>query len=146
MTLEFLALTIFAGIGATYILLAMAIWNSRLGLPRLDFGKAMSMLTYAETYEGQDPPYWAGTAVVYANGIFFTLLYSTYVAQFLPGTPLIQGAIYGVILWAVSGIFYVPVYLREGFFLSHLHPMAWFASLIAHGAFGLVLGWLAPVM
>ena len=146
MTLEFFVHTILAGIMDTYILLVLALWNSRVGMPRLDFAKAMTMLTFAESYEGRDPPYFAGQMIIYFNGVFFTLLYATYFHQFLPGTPLIQGAIWGVILWAVSGFFYVPIYLREGFFLSHIHPMAWFASLIAHGAFGLMVGWLAPTM
>jgi len=145
MTLEFFVQVILAGILATYVLLALALWNVKLGLPRLDFPKAMTMLTYADSFDG-DPPYWAGVIVIYFNGVFFTLLYATYIHQFIPGTPLIQGAIWGVILWAVSGVFYVPVYLREGFFLKGLHPMAWFASLIVHGGFGLVVGWLSPVL
>ena len=144
MTLSIFVQMILAGIMATYVLLALALWNARLGLPRLDFPKAMTMLPYGESFDG-DPPYWAGVIVIYFNGVFFTLIYATFFHQFIPGTPLIQGAIWGVILWALSGIFYVPVYLREGFFLSHLHPMAWFASLIAHGAFGLVVGWLSPL-
>lgn len=145
MTLSIFVQMILVGILATYVLLALALWNVKLGLPRLDFPKAMTMLTYADSFDG-NPPYWAGVIVIYFNGVFFTLLYATYFHQFLPGTPLIQGATWGVILWAVSGIFYVPVYLREGFFLSHLHPMAWFASLIVHGGFGLVVGWLVPVV
>ncbi len=147
MTLEFLVQVILVGILATYVLLALALWNAKLGLPRLDFPKAMAALTYGDSFEGQDPPYWAGVTVIYFNGVFFTLLYATYVHQFLPGgTALIQGAIWGVILWAASGIFFVPVYLREGFFLKGIHPMAWFASLIVHGGFGLVVGWLSPVL
>jgi len=40
----------------------------------------------------------------------------------------------------------VPLFLREGFFLSKVHPMAWASSLIAHGAFGLMVGWLSPTL
>ena len=80
MTLEFIVQTVLTGLLAAYILLVMALWNTRLGLPRLDFAKAMAALTYGESFEGKDPPYWAGQIVIYINGVFFTLLYATYAA------------------------------------------------------------------
>ena len=117
MTLEFLVQVILVGILATYVLLVLALWNAKLGLPRLDFPKAMAALTYGDSFEGQDPPYWAGVTVIYFNGVFFTLLYATYVHQFLPGgTALIQGAIWGVILWAASGILTSPIFVENGRF------------------------------
>ena len=145
MLLEFYVQTIIAGILGTYVLLALAVWNSRLGMPRLDFAAAMANLTYGESFEGSKPPYWAGMIVIYFNGVIFALLYSTVIAQYLPYDPIIKGAIWGAILWFISGIFYVPFVLKEGFFLSHIHPMAWFASGIVHGAYGVVIGWLAPI-
>ena len=145
MTVDFLMQTIVAGIMASYVLLTLAMWGYRIGLPRLDFASAMVSLTYGPSFEGKEQPYWAGMLVVYFNGVFFTLLYATFVSQYLPGIPLMKGAIWGVTLWFISGIFFIPVFSREGFFLSHIHPMAWLANLIAHGGFGLVVGWLAPI-
>ncbi len=145
MTLEFLIPVIIAGIMATYTLLVMALWSHRIGLPRLDFAKVMTALTYGDSVEGP-PPYFAGQIIVYLNGIFFGLLYAGVVYQYLPFTPLIDGLAYGVILWFVSGVMYVPLYLREGFFLSKVHPMAWAASLIAHAVYGLMLGWISPTL
>jgi hypothetical protein len=146
MTLEVLVHSALVGILASYVLLALAVWNKSLGLPRLDFAKAMTMLTYGESFEGSEPSYWAGQLVIYMNGIIFTLLYTGVVAQYLPGPDLLKGVIWGAILWFVSGVFYVPFYLKEGFFLSHIHKNAWFASGLVHGAFGLVVGWLAPIV
>lgn len=145
MSLEVFVHSALVGVLATYVLLALAVWNKSLGMPRLDFGKAMTMMTFGESYEGREPPYFAGHFIVYMNGIFFALLYTSVVAHYLPGPPLLKGAIWGAILWFVSGVFYVPFVLKEGFFLSHIHKMAWFASGIVHGAFGLVIGWLAPI-
>ncbi len=145
MQLDFLVVAVLAGILATYGLLVMALWAYRLGLPRLDFSRAMAELTYGQSFEGA-PPYWAGQAVIYMNGVFFALLYATVVAQYLPGPPLLRGAIWGIILFLASGLFYVPLYLREGFFLSHIHRFAWVTSLMVHGIYGLVLGWLSPII
>ncbi len=145
MPFDFLMQTIVAGIMASYVLITMAMWNYRLGLPRLDFAMAMADLVYGPSFEGKEPPYWAGMLIVYFNGVFFTFLYATFAAQYLPGIPLVKGAIWGATLWFVSGVFFVPLYSREGFFLSKIHPMAWLANLIAHGCFGMMVGWLSPI-
>ena len=144
MPLESIVITIIAGIMATYGLLIMALWAFRLGLPRLDFSRAMAELTYGESFEGQ-APYWAGQLVIYLNGIFFALIYATVVAQYLPGIPLVKGVIWGGILFVMSGVFYVPLFLREGFFLSHIHKNAWITSAMVHGVWGLIVGWLSPI-
>ena len=144
MPLESIIVTIIAGIVATYGLLVMALWAGGLGLPRLDFSRAMAELTYGESFEGQ-APYWAGQAVIYLNGIFFALIYATVVGKYLPGPDLLRGAIWGAILWFVSGVFFVPLFLKEGFFLSHIHKNAWATSAMVHGVWGMIVGWLSPI-
>lgn len=155
MTLEFLAHSIIVGILASYVLIAMALWADSLGLPRLDFSRAMSKVTYARTFEedakpgaavdAPNTPYWPGMIVIYFNGIIFGLVFTAYVGQYLPGDAIFRGALWGVILWFFSGVFFVPYILREGFFLSGIHPMAWFTSLIVHGMYGGVMGMFAPI-
>ena len=69
-----------------------------------------------------------------------------FLESLIPLSPsLLKGAVWGIILWFVSGIFYVPVYLKEGFMLSHIHPLAWLTSLKVHIAYGLMVGWIAPL-
>lgn len=156
MNLEFFLVSALAGVMGTYGLLTMALWADSLGLPRLDFSRAMANVTYARTFEKEvepgagvdapNTPYWPGMIVIFMNGIFFALLYSSVVAQWIPVEqgPL-RGAAWGLILWFVSGVFYVPFYLREGFMLSHIHPLAWLTSLKVHIIYGLFVGWIAPV-
>ncbi len=144
MPLESIVTTIIAGIIATYGLLVMALWAGGLGLPRLDFSRAMAERTYGESFDGQ-APYWAGQAVIYLNGIFFALIYATVVGRYLPGPELLRGAIWGAILWFISGVFFVPLFLKEGFFLSHIHKNAWITSAMVHGVWGLIVGWLSPI-
>ena len=144
MNLDFIVAVVLAGIIATFCMLAMALWAGRLGLPRLDFPRVMAELTFGESFEGP-APYWSGQAVIYMNGMFLAFLYATVVAQYLPGIPLVRGIIWGIILFAVSGLFFVPLFLREGFFLSHIHRFAWVTSAMVHGIYGLILGWLSPI-
>ena len=120
MDLEFVVTVIIAGVMGSYALLSMALWANQIGLPRLDFSTAMAKLTYGATFEDRDTetPYWPGMIIIIMNGIFFAFLYAAVVAQWIPieQGPL-KGAIWGVVLWFVSGVFFVPVYLKEGFML-----------------------------
>ncbi len=156
MDIEFFAMSAFAGIMGTYALLSLANWADSLGMPRLDFSRAMANITFARTFEDDvepgagvsapNTPYWPGMGVIFVNGIFFALLYTSYTHQFIPiDHALLKGAVWGVVLWFVSGVFYVPFYLREGFMLSGIHPWAWLTSLKVHIAYGLMVGWIAPL-
>ena len=159
MDLEFFLMSIFAGIMGSYGLVSMALWADSLGLPRLDFSRAMANITYSRTFEGREfepgagggenlsnTPYWPGMIVLFMNGIFFALLYSSVIAKYIPlDQSILKGAVWGLILWFVSGVFYVPVYLKEGVFLSRIHPWAWLTSLMVHIIYGLFVGWIAPI-
>lgn len=155
MELEFFLMSAFAGIMGTFGLLSMACWADSLGLPRLDFSRAMANVTFARTFEKDVPPgagvdapntpYWPGMGVIFLNGIFFALLYSS-LAKYIPLEPnILKGAVWGVILWFVSGVFFVPIFLKEGIMLSGIHKNAWMSSLMVHGIFGLFVGWIAPI-
>lgn len=129
---------------ATYCLLTVALWAPGVGLPRLDFSKVLGKFMYGPSYDGKQP-YFGGMASIYMNGIVFALMYSTIMAGYLPGPAVIKGGIWGFILFLVSGLWFVPNFLKEGYFLSNVHERAWVTSLIVHVAYGLVVGWLAPV-
>jgi hypothetical protein len=166
MDIEFFAMAVFAGIMGSYALVALSLWADSLGLPRLDFSRAMSKVTYARTFEedvapgagvdAPNTPYWPGMIVLFMNGIFFALLYASWTHEFMPAgmlaellpvsLPVLKGALWGIVLWFVSGIFYVPFYLKEGFMLSGIHPLAWLTSLKVHIAYGMMVGWIAPVL
>jgi len=145
-TFEFLALVVFAGLMATFGLLNIALTASAVKLPRLDFAMVTAKHAYGPTFEGQTPPYFQGQLIVYINGIFFALLYATVVGPYLPLTPFYDGIIWGVILYFASCLFYVPVFLGEGFFLSKVHKNAWATSALVHGIYGMIIGWLCPVL
>ena len=51
MNIEFFAMSVFAGIMGSYGLVSMALWADSLGLPRLDFSRAMANITYSRTFE-----------------------------------------------------------------------------------------------
>ena len=134
-----------AGVLATYVHLAFALWAPRYGLPRLDFAKGMAELCFAESFEGP-PPYWLGLLALHLNGIVFALLYATVFGPLLPGPPLIRGLLFSGILLIGSQLVFVPLFLRDGFFGLKMHNRAWMTALVTHALFGAVLGWLSPVI
>jgi hypothetical protein len=150
---EFFFMVTVAGLIATHCTLMMGLWAPMLGLPRADFPIAMADLSYGHSFAGK-APYWSGVVVIYLNGVVFAFLYATVVAPWLnsgaladiaPVTPLMNGAVYGVMLFVASGVFFQPVFLRLGLFLWKADKRGWITSLMVHGIFGLVCGWLAPV-
>jgi hypothetical protein len=146
MNLENFILISAAGFLASYVHLVMALWAPKIGLPQLNFSKALSNLSFGSDDYNEKPPYLLGMAFVQLNGIVFALLYSLEIGPLLPGTPFIRGLIYGGILLIGSQCFFVPVFLNKGIFLSKLHPRAWITAVMAHGIYGGLLGWLCPIL
>ena len=68
MQLEFLVTVSIVGFFASYLLIIFALWAHRLGMPRLDFSKAMTNFTFDESYQGK-PPYGLGLAQIFINGM-----------------------------------------------------------------------------
>lgn len=145
MTLEFLVHVAIAGFLATYCHLIAALWVKSIGLPRLDLSRAMADFTYGESFS-EGPPYWAGQFVICVNGIIFALIYATLVAQYLPGPPPLRGVLFGLLLFVFSGLLFEPIFVRKGFFLSKIGGRAWITALIVHVVWGLIVGWLSPVL
>lgn len=134
-----------AGFLATYAHAIVALLGGRLGMVRQDFGKGLSHLLFGESFGGE-PPYLLGLAVVHLNGILFALLYATAAGPALPGPPLARGLAWGGVLFLFSQCFFHPVVTGHGMFSRKMHPRAWQTALAVHAVYGLVLGWLCPIV
>jgi len=145
MTLQILLHIAIAGVLATYCHLIGALWLKSLGLPPLDLSRAMADYTYGDSFP--DPPsYWAGQVVIYFNGVVFALFYATVAGPFLPGPGVIRGAIFGLVLFLLSGLLFSPIFIDKGLFLKKVHEQAWISALIVHLVWGIVIGWLCPIL
>lgn len=146
MDLEFFIHVSAAGVLGGYVLLIFALWAPRYGLPRADFPRGMTELTFGDSYEGP-APYGFGIALLLVNGALFALLYATVVGPYLPGDLLvIRGLIWGVILFFAAQIIFVPIFLRGGLFSCKHGPWAWVTALVVHVLYGVVVGWLSPIL
>ena len=145
MNLEFFIIVSAVGILATYVHLIFALWAPRYGLPRIDLPRGMTQLTFGDSFEGPAPYGW-GIAVIHMNGIIFALLYATVVGPYLPGELVVRGLIFGGILFIAAQLIFVPIFLQDGIFGVKGHPRGWITALIIHLLYGLVLGWLSPIL
>jgi hypothetical protein len=145
MDLEFIIQASVAGILGGYVLLIFALWAPRYGLPRLDFPRGMTQLTFGDSFEGP-APYGLGIALLLVNGILFALLYATVVGPLLPGELVVRGLIWGVILFFGAQLIFVPIFLKGGIFSLKHGPKAWITALLVHVLYGVVVGWLSPIL
>jgi len=74
--------------------------------------------------------------------VIFPLIY-VFIYTYLPGTPIVRGLIWGVILWAAAVVIVMPM-AGAGFLLSNIGGMiAVMAALMGHLVYGGLLGAIA---
>ena len=88
---------------------------------------------------------WAlGMAAHWMNGVvIFPLIYAFLIYKLLPGSPVVRGAIWGLVLWLIAQVMVMPM-MGAGFFSSGAGGMmAVVASLMGHVLYGGILGKIA---
>jgi uncharacterized membrane protein YagU involved in acid resistance len=85
-----------------------------------------------------------GMAAHIVNGVVvFPLAYALVAFRFLPGSPLLRGALWGVALWLAAETMVMPM-VGAGFFSSEIGgAKAAFAALMGHLVYGALLGFIA---
>ena len=128
---------ILGGIAATIVMTLMAMFVAPMmtGMP-MDIAAMIAGMMGAG--------YAIGMVIHLMMGIvIFPLLYVFVVYERLPGSPLVRGLIWGVLLWVVAIVVVMPM-AGAGFLMANIGGMmAVMASLIAHLFYGGILGAIA---
>jgi uncharacterized membrane protein YagU involved in acid resistance len=128
---------ILGGIAATIVMTLMAMFVAPMmtGMP-MDIAAMIAGMMGAG--------YAIGMVIHLMMGIvIFPLLYVFVVYERLPGSPLVRGLIWGVLLWVVAIVVVMPM-AGAGFLMANIGGMmAVVASLIAHLFYGGILGAIA---
>lgn len=75
--------------------------------------------------------------------IVFPLIYVYVIYERIPGSPLVKGLIWGIILWVMAAVIVMPM-AGGGFLMSEIGGMmALVASLMGHLVYGGLLGLIA---
>lgn len=128
-----------AGIIGTGVITALWQVEPAIGLPRIAVGHILSTfmsVSVAHLNVGIA----GGWIVHFLVGIILALVYALFFAERLPGSPIVRGAWYGVIVFIISQALFMPL-VGGGFFSrGDLELLA--GSLLGNLAYGIVVGWI----
>ncbi len=105
-----------------------------MGMPKMDVAAMLGKMLGGWTM---------GMLMHFVDGtIIFPLIYAYLLFRILPGPPAARGLVWGLILWLLSGIVVMPMMGAGLFGMGMGGMMSAVGSLIAHLAYGVVLGWI----
>lgn len=127
---------IWAGVAATVVMTAMMMFVAPLMGVHMDIAASLAGM--------MNMPWAVGLAAHMMLGVIvFPLVYAFILASRLPGSPVLRGLIFGSVLWLMMEAAVMPM-LGAGFFGMNGPGMKGaVAALMAHLAYGAILGFLA---
>ena len=128
-----------AGLIATAVMTALLLIEPSIGLPNIAIGQILS------TALGLGPAFLGSGAAIgwilhFTFGVVFALAYAALFSPRLPGGPVGRGMAYGVLLFILAQLVFMPV-VGGGLF-SHGDVEMLAGSLLGHLVYGAVLGWI----
>jgi hypothetical protein len=128
-----------AGVIGTGAITALWQVEPAIGLPRIAVGHILSTFM-AVSVAHLNVGIAGGWIVHLLVGIILALIYASMFAERLPGSAIGRGAIYGVIVFVVSQLVFMPL-VGGGFFSrGDLELLA--GSLLGNVAYGIVVAWI----
>lgn len=126
-----------AGIVATAIVTALWLVEPYLGLPKLAVGSMLSSPLATVTAYVQISPA-VGWAIHVVVGIALAMIYAGWLVDWLPGSPLVRGILYGCAVFVVAQLTFMPL-VGAGVFSRGDVPLL-VGSLIGHVIYGGLVG------
>lgn len=128
-----------AGVIGTGVITALWQVEPAIGLPRIAVGHILS--TFMSVSVAHLNVGIAGGWIVHLLvGIILALIYAQFFAERLTGSPIARGALYGVIVFIISQLVFMP--LVGGGFFSRGDIELLAGSLLGNLAYGIVVGWI----
>ncbi len=130
-----------AAAGAIGTGVSTALWliEPSVGLPQIAVGQLLSTAMSVSVAQFNPGPA-GGWVIHFVVGILLALLYAGVFANRLPGNSVIRGAEYGVLVFIVAQILFMP-FVGAGIF-SHGDVSLLVGSLLGHLVYGAVVGWI----
>jgi uncharacterized membrane protein YagU involved in acid resistance len=127
-----------AGLLGTAAMTALLLVEPSIGLPKIAMGQVLSTslgLTTAHLSVGPA----LGWALHFLIGMALAVIYAAVFDQRLPGTALLRGIVYGILVFVVAQVVFMP-FVGGGVF-SRGDPELLAGSLLGHLLYGGVVGW-----
>ena len=126
-----------AGLVGTAVMTCLMLVAPVVGLPRLAIGQLLStLLAVSIAFLPIGPG--VGWALHVAFGVLLAIIYAAAFAGRLPGRPLARGALYGVLVFVLAQLTFMPL-VGAGVFSRGDVPMI-LGSLLGHLVYGGLVG------
>jgi uncharacterized membrane protein YagU involved in acid resistance len=128
-----------AGLVGTAAMTALLLVEPSVGLPKIAMGQILSTsLGLASAHLPIGPA--LGWVIHFMIGVALALIYATAFERRLPGTPLVRGLLYGVLVFVVAQLVFMP--LVGGGVFSRGDGELIAGSLLGHLVYGGLIGWI----
>ncbi|HSE66343.1 MAG TPA: DUF6789 family protein [Gemmatimonadales bacterium] len=128
-----------SGLVGTGVMTALLLVEPSVGLPKIAMGQVLSTslgLTSAHLTIGPA----LGWALHFLIGMALALLYAAVFERRLPGTPLIRGLLYGLLVFVVAQLIFMPLVGGGVFSRGDVELLT--GSLVGHLVYGGLTGWI----
>ncbi|HEU5154028.1 MAG TPA: DUF6789 family protein, partial [Gemmatimonadales bacterium] len=128
-----------SGLIGTGVMTALLLVEPSVGLPKIAMGQVLSTslgLTSAHLTIGPA----LGWGLHFLIGMALALLYAAVFERRLPGTPLIRGLLYGLLVFVVAQLIFMPLVGGGVFSRGDVELLA--GSLVGHLVYGGLTGWI----
>ncbi len=136
---------ILAGFIATLAMTMVMYVAPMMGMPKMDIAAMLGSMMSKQMPAPMSGGWLMGMMMHFVNGtIIFPLIYAYLLYPLLPGSPLLKGVVWGLILWLLSQMMVMPM-MGMGVFSSNA-PQAMMnvvGSLMGHIIYGAILGAMA---
>lgn len=128
-----------AGLIGTAAMTALLLVEPSLGLPEIAIGQILSTaLGLAPAYLSVGPA--MGWGLDFLAGVAFALVYAGVFERRLPGKAAIRGMVYGLIVFVLAQLVFMPLVGGGVFSRGNVAMIA--GSLLGHLVYGGVVGWI----
>ena len=128
-----------AGLVGTGVMTALLLVEPSVGLPKIAIGQILSTsLGLASAHLAIGPA--VGWIIHFLVGVTLALIYAAVFDRRLPGNPLARGVLYGVLVFVVAQLVFMP--LVGGGVFSNGDPELLAGSLLGHLVYGGLTGWI----
>lgn len=128
-----------AGLVATAAMTALLLIEPSVGLPKIAMGQIVSTSLGLATASLTIGPM-LGWVIHFLVGILLAVIYAAFFSGRLPGSPLVRGLIYGLLVFLVAQLVFMPLAGIGLFSRGDLELIA--GSLLGHFVYGGLTGWI----
>ena len=128
-----------AGLIGTGVMTALLLVEPSVGLPKIAMGQVLSTsLGLASAHLTIGPA--LGWILHFVVGMLLGLVYAAVFDRRLPGPPLTRGLLYGVLVFVVAQLVFMPLVGGGVFSRGDVELLA--GSLFGHLVYGGLIGWI----